>query len=496
MDPAEIVKQLSGLTAREFATVRGLIAEEADVELSGSATLASTTRANSLVASAEILAAPSVRQMARGQRGVVRSPERGSGRSRAVLTASGNLRGVAAGAQIDDRWAFARALCATLAGMDRQGPARGPVLVASASWEYPEDRQLTDDQSLNAQRIDAVTHPDALLASGGICAPGNVDYTVPTWASALRPLRDGLPSFQATRGALRYVTPPSIADVSSSTEVWTEATDASPGELTKPVYHVTCGEMVEVFVDAIPTRLGFGNMAGRFAPEQMAANVDLAAAYAARVAEDNLLDSLAAACIAGVTSAKVLGATRDLLTVINQAAAGLRSRHRIASSTMLTAVFPAWVRDLVRVDLAREIAHAQDAGWNSLMVTDDMVTALLRASGANPIFHLDGQPNTVAGGVAQTFPAQSASGAINPFPGKMVWYLFPEGSVQFLDGGRLDLGVVRDSVLDATNDFELFVEPFEQLAFRGFTGAAIQYVSTLCANGTSAGTVDTTASCA
>ena len=132
------------------------------------------------------------------------------------------------------------------------------------------------------------------------------------------------------------------------------------------------------------------------------------------------------------------------------------------------------------------------------MVSDDQVTALLRAQGINPIFHLDGQSAadlSGAGGVGQQFLAQ-ATGAINPFPGKVVWYLFPEGAVQFLDGGRLDLGVVRDSGLDATNDYELFIETFEALAFRGFTGGAIQYVSTLCANGASAGTVSTVGSCA
>jgi hypothetical protein len=36
------------------------------------------------------------------------------------------------------------------------------------------------------------------------------------------------------------------------------------------------------------------------------------------------------------------------------------------------------------------------------------------------------------------------------------------------------------STLDATNDYELFEETFEALPFRGFSGGAIRYVSTLC----------------
>jgi hypothetical protein len=73
------------------------------------------------------------------------------------------------------------------------------------------------------------------------------------------------------------------------------------------------------------------------------------------------------------------------------------------------------------------------------------------------------------------------------------WLLFVTGTFQFLDGGRLDLGVVRDSVLDATNDYETFVEPFEGIAFRG--NEVYQVQSTIKPTGGSAGTIATT-SCA
>jgi hypothetical protein len=83
---------------------------------------------------------------------------------------------------------------------------------------------------------------------------------------------------------------------------------------------------------------------------------------------------------------------------------------------------------------------------------------------------------------------QTATGAIKAFPEKLVWNLFVEGSVQFLDGGRLDLGVVRDSTLDATNDYEVFSEVFDGIADRGFSKSILQLVTTLCADGVSAAT--------
>lgn len=440
-----------------------------------------------------------VRRMASRQGRVERSPEaRHPGGS--VLTASAAMRGVEPGAELVDMDDLAVGVAATLSGMDRQGPPRGNTVVASATWQLPEDRRLGGDAFLNGRVMDGVCSPMALAASGGICSPLGVDYAVPVWATADRPLRDGLPSFEAPRGGINYVTPPDIAALAGATAVWTEATDASPGATTKPVIQVTCGSTVQVFVDAVPTRLQFGNMQSRFAPEQVAANVELAMAAAARVAENNLLTRIQAAATLGVTApaSALLGATRDLLTALDQAVSAYRWLHRIDPGRMMTAIFPAWLKGMIRADLAREIGHEQSDQWNSLGVTDAQIDELLSRHGVNAIWHLDGLP---ARGSGTTYPlqgytTQGGTAAVEPFPTKVTWYLFAEGQVQFLDGGRLDLGVIRDSTLDATNDFELLVEPFEGIAFRGFAGGVLEMVSMLCANGGSAGTISTTGSCA
>ena len=90
------------------------------------------------------------------------------------------------------------------------------------------------------------------------------------FASSL--LRDlGVPSLQSTASGL-----------GSATGVWTEATDANPAGTTKPVFQVSCGSEQLTYLNAIPTRFGFGNMQGRFAPEQIAANTDVAISVAAR----------------------------------------------------------------------------------------------------------------------------------------------------------------------------------------------------------------------
>lgn len=442
-----------------------------------------------------VAASGGVRRMARRGTPAKPSPEAAGGANAAapaVLTATGRLREIDQTKPIPDRKTLGRAMAATLSRMPRDGASSGDVLLASASWVYPEDRRLTGDPTHDAEIMDAITHPQALVATGGICSPVNVDYAVPTWATAERPLRDGLPAFQADRGGLRFVQPPDITGLAGATGIWTAATDAAPGAATKPVLQVQCGSEVVVLVDAISTRLGFGNMQSRFAPEQVAANTDLAIAAAARIAENNILAKIQASCVQGVTSALTLGASRDLLTAIEQAVAAYRWIHRLSPTQNFSGIFPIWLRDVFKVDLLREIGHEQNDGWNVLQVTDAQVDELLKAHGVNPIWHLDGQAAQTSGGTAyplQGFVVQTNGSAIQTFPTSTAWYLFPEGTIQFLDGGRLDLGVVRDSTLDATNDYETFVETFENVAFRGFSGGAIQFVSTLRAQGGTTGTV-------
>jgi hypothetical protein len=90
------------------------------------------------------------------------------------------------------------------------------------------------------------------------------------------------------------------------------------------------------------------------------------------------------------------------------------------------------------------------------------------------------------------FGAQGA-GALNPWPDTVQWGLYDEGHHLFLDGGTLDLGIVRDSTLNRTNDFETFVETFEGLAPRGVE--SIWITSTVCPDGTSAAAIEDAVDC-
>jgi hypothetical protein len=441
------------------------------------------------------------------------SPATVGPRSGVAVTAAVGSSKVVAGSPIGSRNELAELMAETLneALSPLEGTGRRKALVARARWQYPEERRLGEDGTLNERRIDAVCSPEALVASGGVCLPVNVDYSVPTWAGADRPLRDSLPAFAADRGGLRFVTPPDIGVVSlqgaasglgSATSVWTEATDSNPAGTTKPVFQVACGTEELVYVNAIPTRLQFGNMQGRFAPEQIAANTNVAIAAAAREAELELLTLMyGSSKQIKAPSTPYLGAARDILSAADLLSSQYRYSHRIPETATLTAVFPAWAKSMMRSDLARELAHDNTSGRDVMAIADDIIDDWFSVRGINVVWTMDGlkagtygtggsalknQFWSIAGTSATTAAwPNTTSGTV-----QVGWLLFAEGSFQFLDGGRLTLGVVRDSTLDATNDYETFVETFEGIAFRGIEAYQVQ--SSVKPSGGSAGTIATT----
>jgi hypothetical protein len=434
-----------------------------------------------------------------------------------TLTAAVSSRDVIAGTPLTSAADLASVMSEALQALRPTGSTeRRARTVAMARWDYPEERKLTSpDPYENSRKIEQVCgltaarydrRTGALVASGGICLPTNVDWSIPVFSTPDRPLRDGLPGFQADRGGLQFVTPPDIgvADLQgtpsgagTSVAVWTEATDANPAGATKPVWTVACGTPVQVYVNAIPTRVQFGNMSARFAPEQVAADTEQAIAISAREAELELLTTLYAST-KQVKPQQYLGATRDLLASVDLLREQYIYSHRVGRNASFCAIFPAWARGVMRADLVREAAHDNAGSVNVLAVDDAQIDDWFRVRGINVIWTLDGLKagtyGTGGSAITNQFFGLLGSSAPEPqWPGQtsdgafmLAWLLFPEGTFQFLDGGRLDLGVVRDSTLDAQNNYETFVETFEGAAFRGVEAYQVQ--STILPSGGSGAT--------
>jgi len=388
-----------------------------------------------------------------------------------AITAGADIPGYTAGSTINDMSGVAEAMAKRIHTLRRVNGGDGEQhIVASVTTKFPEERTLTQDAEANWNKIQSVVGPEALVASGGHQAPFEVKYDIFSLGSNVRPVRDALPRFQADRGGIRYIVPPVLADYGSAVGIWTAANDSAqtPSPSAKTSLTVTAASETTVSTDAVTLQLQFGNLLTRAYPELIARHNELGLIQHAREAEGNLLANIGAASTA-VTSTSLVGMGRDFLVQLGRAAAAYRARHRLEADAPLRAIIPAWIKDAMAADLT--LSMPGDESMNAYGEID----AYIAARGINASYSLD----TPAG--ASPFGAQSA-GAMNEFPDTFVWYLFAEGTFLFLDGGTMDLGIIRDSTLVGTNDYKMFVETFENVALVGVE--SLKVTSTINVNGT------------
>jgi hypothetical protein len=391
-----------------------------------------------------------------------------------VITAGADIPGYTAGGVIADYNEVARAMEARLHGLRRVKGGDGEQhIVASFQTKYPESRMLNQDTDGNVAKINALVDPRALVASGGHSTPFEVKYDIFGFGTTDRPIRDSLVRFQADRGGIRYIQPPVLSEYGDAIGVWTNATDTNPGTDVKASLTVSAATELTVATDAVTLQLQFGNLMTRAYPELIARHNELALIQHAREAEQYLASKIAAGSIA-VTSTSLIGVARDFLVQIGRASAAYRSRHRLDAGMPLRVIAPAWIKDAMRADLALAMP-----GDNTLNASDAEIEGYLAARGVNITFSQD----------LNVFSSQG-TGAMNEFSDTFTWYIFAEGTFLFLDGGTLDVGIIRDSTLVGTNDYKMFVETFEGIAKVGVESLAV--TSTISVNGVAAALRDTT----
>jgi hypothetical protein len=394
------------------------------------------------------------------------------------LVASAGIEGIPQGEKLD-REGLAHALMTSLRGMVSTPPGFvQKVVVASAQWDYPEERKLYGDSiQADDEKIRAVRGPQALTASGGWCAPSTIRYDVGAMGVTERPVRDAFAGFNATRGGLRYYPDISIAstDVTDGITHLTEAQDEG-GTFTKDCVVVQCPSDSEVRADIIAACLQAGNLASIAFPELIAAYQDLLGVQAARTRDSLLLDAVFAdpQTIVPTETAQAYSAFDGLVYNLLRLAAGYRSRHRLSADANLRSLAPAWLADLIVADQnARQFPNGVDnrAG---------VAAEIQRRTQVSVDFYLDSRT-----GGAQIIGAQT-DGDIVDFPDIAEVLLWPEGGILFIDQGELNIGLVRDSILNETNDVKFFSETFENAAVVAAEAFYGQF--TLCPTGVTAGT--------
>ena len=394
------------------------------------------------------------------------------------ITAGADIPGYTAGSQMQDKNSIAEAMAARLHGLRRVKGGDGEQhIVASITTKFPESRTLSQDVDSNSVKIREAVGPEALVAAGGYSTPYEVKYDIFGIGTNYRPIRDSLPRFAADRGGIRYITPPVLSGYAGAVGIWTVANDiAGTSTGTKDSLTVTAATEVTAAADAVTLQIKFGNLMTRAYPELIARHNELGLIQHAREAEQQIITAISAASTAATTTS-LIGVSRDFLVQVGLASAAYRIRHRLDPAQMLSVIAPAWVKAAIRADLTLSMP-----GDNSMAVVDSEIEGYLAARDVRVTWSPDMFGST-------SFATTQGANALVEFPDSFAWYIFAEGTFLFLDGGTLDIGIIRDSTLVGTNDYRMFLETFEGIAKVGVE--SVQVTSTINVNGVAAALRDT-----
>jgi hypothetical protein len=246
-------------------------------------------------------------------------------------------------------------------------------------------------------------------------------------------------------------------------------------------------------VYSIYTSLQYANLTARTFPEQVELNIRLANALAARKAEQAAMDYVTNWSTL-FTGAKTFGTARQLLAQFEHMAAFYRNYNRMDPAAVLRLGIPAWSLNAMRADYISSFIGGGD-NWG---LSDDELNSWFADRHVLPFFYWDGPTD-----VTQTFPSTGISGATNTgsagatpvaipdYPGsgttssfrsRVVSFMWAEGTWLGLTTGELNVGLVRDSILNSQNRFRNFEEVWETPAFVGLM--SLRGVHTVASDGT------------
>jgi len=404
-----------------------------------------------------------------------------------VIIASADVPGFSAGQHMD-RLALATALHNRARSLDDGSKA----IVASIEVPFTDEFWMTGDPAHDSDLIGRITNP-ALLASGqGWCAPLETLYGFFDISAA-----DGLislPTAGVRRGGVTYPKSPSLADSDPATAgnqgwgpffQWNEAADkaghtANTNSPTKPCMRIPCPTWVSAVLAADGLCITHGNLMDRAFPEQTTHFVSLvqkAHAHYMSWKKMKAMQTLSNAVdLSAVTPSDAVGNLANALGLIVE---WYRTKYRMSLNAPLEAVFPSYVKEALRADLAM---RAGVAAWN---VSDGEVSQIFSSRNVRPQWVQD-YPDAGGAGIPVTAtasmnPATTTTvgaetsvavsfpfNAVPSWPATTEFMLYPAGQFVAFTGGTLDLGVQRDSVLNATNDFTLaWSEEFWTLGMPG-----------------------------
>lgn len=322
------------------------------------------------------------------------------------------------------------------------------VATIANEFDHVIDGQGTSlrDFEAMAKSLRTSDRVESLVAGGGWCAPSEIRYDFFNITC-----EDGmidLPTFGVQRGGIQHPVSPSLADVftgsftnATNPWLWTEQDDilTVTGTPNKPCVRVICPTFTERRLECYGVCLTAGNLTDSAYPEATRNHLALLMAAHFHAANQRYIATMASLSTAVATMAiSGTGIFADAPAAVALAAQDYRTRYGMCDDDVLEVVFPRWVRDAMRVDFLRRTGF-----WEGEL-TNAQIDALFLSFRVRVQWVQDWQVRATG--------QPGASTAITDWPGVVDFMIYAAGTFMRGNGMTLDLGVVRDSVLNAEND--------------------------------------------
>jgi hypothetical protein len=378
----------------------------------------------------------------------------------------------------------------------------GGVRIATIENQFDtvfSDKTGQDAIAAYINKIQRASNPremESLVAAGGWCAPSQIRYDFFNIAAQSGMI--DLPTFGVERGGIQYPISPSLADTfspalpwytafSNATMpwLWTEGDDilAATGSPTKPCTRVPCSTMDNKRLECYGICVTAGNLADNAWPESTANFLRLVMAAHYHAANARYISAISALAtpITGCTAAGS-GLTAPVLSTAELSAIDYRSKFGMARTDVMEAVYPEWILGGIRADLAKRTGVEPNLAFN---ITDADIARWFDVRGIRAQFVQDYQVRAAG--------QPGASTAITQYPSFTKFLTYAPGTVARGNGMTLDLGIVRDSTLNRTNDFTAaWMEECHLIA--KFGHEVREYTVNICPDGTT-GAADLTSCC-
>jgi hypothetical protein len=324
--------------------------------------------------------------------------------------------------------------------------------VASIQNRFDEvidgDRTSLGDIEAMVKRLRNTDALDALVAGGGWCAPSEIRYDFFNIAC-----QDGmidLPTFGVNRGGIMHPVSPSLADVftgsftnATNPWLWTEADDilTVTGAPNKPCVRVICPSFTERRLECYGICLTAGNLTDSAYPEATRNHLSLLMSAHYHAMNQRYIATMVALSTSAISFPTGTGSSiaADLPDFMSVAANDVRTRYGMCEDDILEAVVPRWAKDAIRSDLSRRTGDAAYLNMSESDIMAMFATRRVRVQWVND-WQIRG-----AGYPGGTSPLVA-------WPTSLDFMMYPAGTFIRGNGMTLDLGVVRDSVLNAEND--------------------------------------------